>query len=153
MENENKHCRCEGLVSVIQMLDAYDLWLRDMNLAQEPFHWTSKLIMNNLNEEAYKPNYKEILPEIQPILRKIQLDYREALETGQFTQVMERIRDQIHFNATIRQMVTCGPPYNGHNETEDSKSIFRAMETFAEETPKEAKEILVRHHSEITCEK
>lgn len=151
MPDNGKECECKGLSLLIQMTEVYDTWLEDMRRAELLFATIAPDIFRHLNSEFNTPKYAEHQEPYKALLNNIRppFDPRELLKTSMT--VMEKIRNAIHENPELQQLLTCGPVYTKENETESTRIVREALELMETATPSEAHGRLERQAVKLTC--
>ncbi|KKK86593.1 hypothetical protein LCGC14_2761710, partial [marine sediment metagenome] len=126
---EDKDCLCKGLGLYIDMMNAYVDFFNQEEWADSALIPISKGLVRHLETVAATPAYADRQGPAREHLNR----FNEAINDAavgklEDMEALELIRDGIHKNPVLQQMLTCGPIYAKENETPTTKVIARAAE-------------------------
>lgn len=149
---DEKECLCKGLGLYLAMLNAYStLMERGMVLSEPRMAKIGEAMVKHLEAEFETPKYADHQEPTKGLLEKMQKALDEAFfGRTKNLKAMEVVRDAIHRNPVLQQMLTCGPVYTRENETRSTKIIAEAADAL-DESPVKAIEPLREHYEEQTC--
>lgn len=150
---EGKQCQCYAIRLLDTMTKAYEYWLDNPERGEKMLASSARDILFHLNEEFKEGEYTEkqepyysLLEEMRSALSK----YDSGTDSG--VHAMEIVRNRIHANDELKQLMVCGTPYKGKESlTETAKILSDVFNAIEETTPKEARSILDKQYEKITC--
>jgi len=150
---DEKDCLCRGLGLYIEMMNAYEIWMNSMVRGEEPMGNAAFNLVYHLEQEFATPKYADHQEPAKSLLEHMRYANKRAIK-GQTSNMMamEVIRDAIHRNPVLQQMLTCGPVYTKENETPTTRIIAKAADDL-DDSPEKAREPLSKHYEEISCTK
>lgn len=145
----DKECECRGLSLFAQVMEAVNAELGGRPRAKALLASTARDIFRHLKVEFDTPKYRDHQEEYGPRLSKLEESLKQIDSSPLL--VMDEIRDTIHRDVGLQQMLTCGPVYSRGNETESTRVIGSAQDAMSLETIEVAQDILRKHSNAITC--
>lgn len=157
---EGKKCKCRAIRLTENMLKAYEYFREHIAgnpvLVRKRFQTDAKAIYKHLNNEFEAGEYTEKQEPYYGLLEGM----RKALAICDLgddlgSQGMEVVRNAIHLNDELKQLMACGRPYtNKESLTETAKVLGEAFSAFAGTSPdpiQEARASLDRQYEKLSC--
>lgn len=150
---ERRKCECYAIRLFDHMIEAYVYWDRNPERGKKMLAEAARPIISHLKHEFKEGEYAEKQEPYFTLLEEM----RSALSRydsgeGSGIEAMEWVRNRIHTNDELKQLMVCGDPFkNKESLTETAtvlSSMFNAME---DTTPEEAKSILDKQYEKLSC--
>ncbi len=149
---EGKECECQALRLVDTMIKAYDYWGEKPIEGEEKLATHARVIFHHLFDQLYAGDYAEKQEPHYGFL----LEMRTALHSydagGSGVEAMEMVRNRIHANDELKQLMVCGSPYTDKERlNETAKVLAQALDAMEYSTTKEARSILDKQSEKLKC--
>ena len=146
---DRKLCECYAIRLIDDMTKAYDYWLSNPERGEKRLVNSAQTIYFHLNDEFKEGEFTEKQEPYFGLLDKM----RSALSKGDFT-AMEIVRNLIHKNDELKQLITCGTPYVDKNSlSETARVLTEALNAMEITTPADARIILDKQYEKLSCGK
>jgi len=150
---KGKACECYGIYLIDSMTQQYARHLARPMMADKPLGNLAGSILNHLEEQFKEGDFKDkqepyhgLFAEMRSSVTKFQYGGDSGLHA------MEMVRNRIHKNDELKQLMVCGTPYTDKKSlSETAKVLAQAFDTLEETTPEEAKAILDKQYEKLSC--
>ena len=150
---EIKKCECYAIRLLDHMVEAYQYWGRNPERGVKVLAEAARPILSHLNTEFEKGGYSEKQEPYTTLLKEMgsALSRYDSGEDSGIT-VMEWVRNRIHANDELKQLMVCGDPFKNKESLTETATVlsdmFNAME---DTTPEEARSILDKQYQKLSC--
>ncbi len=150
---ERRKCECYAIRLLDHMIEAYMYWDRNPERGKKVLAEAARPIIFHLNDEFKKGEYKEnqepyvtLLEEMSSALRR----YDSGKGSG--VEAMEWVRNRIHANDELKQLMVCGDAFKDKESlTETANVLSRMFNAMEDTTPEEARSILDKQYEKLSC--
>jgi len=157
-------CECKALELTMRMCDLYEYWEANVDdrrpVAQARLrnksHKLARVMFEHLNEQM-AGGYEKGDEPYHTLLRKMEnaISASEA-GLGLNFQAIEVVKDLIHQNVELKQLMVCGRPFTGEDDISETArvlvDVFDIVAGEREDAYEEAKRILDKQVKKLSCE-
>ena len=150
---EKKECQCKGLDLLLRMTNALDVWLGNQARGEKALERIADDLLNHLQDEYKDPKYDSRREEYKPIMDKLSASVADAsVGKTSFIIAAEILRNTLHDNPVVRQMLTCGPPHTIETETPLTKDVLQALDLLENAESADVRKHIQGIYAGLTCE-
>lgn len=148
-----KECECKALDLLLRMTNAYEVYFENVARGERALERIGDEFLAHLQDEYKDPKYDPRREEYNPIMDKLSASVADAsVGKTSFLMAVEVLRNTIHDNPAMRQMLTCGPPHTPETETPLTKDVFQGLELLENADPSDVRKVFKEVYAGLTCE-
>ncbi len=149
---EGRECECRAINLMIELAEAMDALIEEAPGRDDKLGRVAKNILRHLDNQFETSAYTERQEPYYGLLEEMRAKVSLYNYGGSGVDAQEMVRNRIHENDELKQLMVCGSPYrNKESLTETAKVVGEVLETFENGEVIDALFILADQYEKLSC--
>ncbi|KKK67018.1 hypothetical protein LCGC14_2958250 [marine sediment metagenome] len=147
---EGRKCECDAIHLIVGLTEALDA--SEQPGGDDMMGRAAKNILRHLDNRFRDSGYTEREEPYYHLLEEMRASVNLYNFGGSGTSAEEVVRNLIHSNHELKQLMVCGPPYKDRESlSETAKVLVEVFETLENEGPMDALFLLANQYEKLGC--